>query len=240
MDDLIGKVFNKLKVISEGTRSARGVRRWLCLCSCGNNVYVTKYNLTHNISKSCGCFNREANLIGMKYGKLTVIERAKNIGIKKAWLCECECGKICVVKANHLKTGNTQSCGCFKKATDKNNLKSKILRKADLVKRVYLGYKKSAKKRGLPFLIDVDFFKDTIKKNCFYCNSLPSNKVSSFSDILKYNGLDRKDNNKGYTKENCVPCCSFCNRSKNNHSLKEFQEWVVRLGEKYLKEFKYD
>ena len=31
------------------------------------------------------------NLIGEKYGKLTVLSKAENIGKRTAWLCECEC-----------------------------------------------------------------------------------------------------------------------------------------------------
>jgi hypothetical protein len=27
-------------------------------------------------------------------------------------------------------------------------------------------------------------------------------------------GLDRIDSKKGYTKDNCVPCCGFCNNLK--------------------------
>jgi 5-methylcytosine-specific restriction endonuclease McrA len=29
-----------------------------------------------------------------------------------------------------------------------------------------------------------------------------------------YSGIDRKDNEKGYTEENCVPCCKRCNGIK--------------------------
>ena len=59
------------------------------------------------------------DLTGMKFGRLTVIERAESYvlpssGKKRSqWLCECECGNRCVVQAGHLKSGHTQSCGCL-------------------------------------------------------------------------------------------------------------------------------
>ena len=44
---------------------------------------------------------------------------------------------------------------------------------------------------------------------CFYCGDTPS-------------GFDRIDNEKGHTKENCVPCCKECNVSRmDNFSHKE-------------------
>jgi hypothetical protein len=29
------------------------------------------------------------------------------------WECHCECGRIKIVRADHLKVGNTKSCGCL-------------------------------------------------------------------------------------------------------------------------------
>lgn len=61
------------------------------------------------------------DLTGMKFGRLTVLERAENYilpssGKKRAqWLCECECGNRCVVQTSHLKSGHTQSCSCLNK-----------------------------------------------------------------------------------------------------------------------------
>ena len=57
------------------------------------------------------------NLIGQKFGKLTVIERAENnVQGSTQWLCKCDCdGKEIIVKGGNLKSGNTQSCGCTSK-----------------------------------------------------------------------------------------------------------------------------
>ena len=46
---------------------------------------------------------------------------------------------------------------------------------------------------------------------------------------FKYNGIDRINNSKGYTIDNCVPCCFMCNYSKNNHSLSDWKAWLERL-----------
>lgn len=58
------------------------------------------------------------NLIGKKFGRLTVHKLAKpNIlpsGEKVTmWLCRCDCGKEKSVSAHNLKSGKTKSCGCL-------------------------------------------------------------------------------------------------------------------------------
>lgn len=46
-----------------------------------------------------------------------------------------------------------------------------------------------------------------------------------------YNGLDRLDNTKGYTKDNVAPCCTVCNSAKGTLTVTEFSEWVERIYE---------
>lgn len=66
------------------------------------------------------------DLTGNKYGRLIVIERADDyVSIKgqhdTQWLCECECGNKCIVRANYLRRGHTVSCGCAKKGVHKKH-----------------------------------------------------------------------------------------------------------------------
>ena len=44
---------------------------------------------------------------------LTVIEYS-HMGAKghSYWICRCECGKLKTVRGSHLKSGNVKSCGC--------------------------------------------------------------------------------------------------------------------------------
>jgi hypothetical protein len=49
------------------------------------------------------------------------------------------------------------------------------------------------------------------------------------SGNYKYNGLDRVDNNRGYEKDNIVPCCETCNKAKLQMSLGEFLNWIKRV-----------
>ena len=52
-------------------------------------------------------------MTGQKYGKLTVIGPAENLGKRTAWRCRCECGRETIVSTNRLRSGHTISCGCM-------------------------------------------------------------------------------------------------------------------------------
>lgn len=63
--------------------------------------------------------SRLKNLVGMKFGRLTVLERADDRVNKKGkhsimWKCLCECGNIKVISRNSLLSHNVQSCGCLR------------------------------------------------------------------------------------------------------------------------------
>lgn len=55
------------------------------------------------------------DLSGKQFGFWKVLERAENNSCGSArWLCECECGKRKILRANTLKNGESKSCGCHK------------------------------------------------------------------------------------------------------------------------------
>jgi len=62
-------------------------------------------------------------MIGKKFGYLTVIDKLPtnvvDTGRSKNWtkmmLCRCDCGVEIHVSFNHIRSGNTKSCGCYKK-----------------------------------------------------------------------------------------------------------------------------
>lgn len=60
------------------------------------------------------------NLIGMKFGKLTVLSKGDTHITKggnrcSTYNCICECGNVKQIKTNNLLSGNTRSCGCLHK-----------------------------------------------------------------------------------------------------------------------------
>lgn len=65
------------------------------------------------------------NLIGQRFGRLIVI---KQIGIdkrtrQKKWLCKCDCGNMKETITSYLTSGDTSSCGCYRRECETENLK---------------------------------------------------------------------------------------------------------------------
>lgn len=55
---------------------------------------------------------KKRDLTGQRFGKLTVLTPAENVGGRTAWHCRCDCGREVMVKTCHLCAGHTKSCGC--------------------------------------------------------------------------------------------------------------------------------
>lgn len=81
-------------------------------------------------------------------------------------------------------------------------------------------YKTSAKKRGYSWELSNDLAQELFEKKCYYCGQPPT----------PLNGIDRVNNNYGYTVDNSVPCCKKCNYAKNDMSLDEWYDWLNRIA----------
>lgn len=183
-------------------------------------------------------YNRpRKDIKGEKFGRLTVIEwlgfiEVGNQGKRRSyWKCKCECGNEFKVDQTSLSTGNTKSCGCSWKDIASRCYKG--LHYA-VISAVLNNYIQSAKKRNYEFILSRDEFEKLIKSECFYCKCSHSNsrrsKNDSEEDFL-YNGIDRVDNNKGYTSNNVVACCNTCNFMKKDIPQNEFIKWIKRVYE---------
>lgn len=119
----IGDKFNRLTVI--GFTHRNGIKVYECTCECGSekHVFGTASALTHDKLKSCGCLRAEAKekvKPGMRFGRLTVLEKSKErIGKKKVigWVCKCDCGNIKIIPSPTLLSVESRSCGCLNNET---------------------------------------------------------------------------------------------------------------------------
>ena len=93
------------------------------------------------------------------------------------------------------------------------------------IQRDYSSYKHSATDRGIEWSLGEDEFEELTKHgaSCVYCG-----------DSDNFMGVDRKDNDVGYSITNVVACCKLCNYFKWNLSVDAFfdkcrwgVEWVT-------------
>ena len=63
------------------------------------------------------------NMLGQKFGKLTVRERdMTRTGGAAYWICDCECGGVKITRGQNLRDGSVVDCGCGKKERSKTRL----------------------------------------------------------------------------------------------------------------------
>ena len=61
-----------------------------------------------------GYSRKRLDLTGQRFGKLTVLAPAENVGRLTAWRCRCDCGQETVAVTKRLRDGHRTSCGCDK------------------------------------------------------------------------------------------------------------------------------
>ena len=117
--NMIGYVSGRLTVIAETKEKYRdGQIMWLCQCTCGNTIKVPGNKLRSGAVQSCGCMKKVNDMIGKKFGRLTVIakdEELSNLKKVQHWICECECGTKKTVRGTALRAGEIKSCGCLQR-----------------------------------------------------------------------------------------------------------------------------
>lgn len=185
--------------------------------------------------------NEQKNLLGERFGKLVVLKAAEKVdtdrddGGNTAWLCLCDCGKETVVRTFMLtkevsgdsRHSGVRSCGCAR-------AKIKLLGDEASFRNLFYEYKYAAKQRGLLFELAAMEFRELTSSDCKYCGAKP-NKLARATKGTRvhyvYNGIDRFDNQYGYTKENCVPCCSTCNHMKCQMVVSDFLAHAKRIAD---------
>ena len=111
--DYSGQKFGKLTVLEMLYNYKDNQTYCRCQCDCGNELITRANGLVTGNPSSCGCIH-SPNLIGRKFGRLTVVEELESHTPQRRWLCQCECGGTTEANSYTLNSGHTQSCGCLR------------------------------------------------------------------------------------------------------------------------------
>lgn len=184
--------------------------------------------------------------IGDVFGKLTIINdipRRKvwispkgNRTVRAEWMCQCECGNILFKTNSNLK--DSKKVKMCTSCAYKNRPQS--TRRYSPEERLYrlMIVDRCAKSDRIDNFITIDEFLIVAKQNCHYCDAEPrlrkytKNKIVEDTQIL-LNGIDRIDSSKHYSVDNIVPCCTICNRIKNDLELNKFKEHIIKIYNKF-------
>lgn len=154
------------------------------------------------------------DLSGMKFGRLKVLRRSSlKKGKEVWWVCECECGATKTTCTHSLNAGNTRSCGCLQ--MDSVTKHGHTLN--GVFSRTYKTWAGMVSRCTSPA--------DSGYSNYGGRGILVCERWLDFRSFLEDMGerppntsLDRKENSKGYSKENCrwaTPKQQGRNRSDN-------------------------
>ena len=164
--------------------------------------------------------------IGMKYGMLTILELVPtDKGKPTKYLCRCDCGNEKVLKYGNIYTCKS-SCGCLLTKYQKERYLNKRGSVDACITDILTTYKFNAISRGYVFNLSREQFESLLYEECYYCGVVGYNRRISKAGIeLRYNGIDRIDNSKGYIMDNVVTCCKRCNRAKDTMSQKRIYKF---------------
>ena len=176
------------------------------------------------------------DLTGARFGRLVVEKR--DFAVRKAayWVCRCDCGNSTTVQACHLRSGATQSCGCFNKEQAAGRLRTHGFCRS----RIYNEWR-SMKARCLN--PHKKCYADYGGRGIMVCQEW-QDSFEAFRDWAIANGyqdnltIDRIDVNGNYEPSNCrwVTNREQQNNKRNNHLLsfngkeQTIAEWAEETG----------
>lgn len=130
------------------------------------------------------------HLDGRRFGRLVVLRR----GAGAKWICQCDCGRVTLVVTTNLTKGNSKSCGC---ARNESITKHGLTSSPEYS--IWRGMRSRCQSNSAAFRNYAD-------RGIGVCPEW-SDFVIFLKDMGQRPGkgfeIDRIDNEKGYSKENC-------------------------------------
>ncbi len=149
---------------------------------------------------------------GDRYGRLVVVKEVAKLGQFRMFLFRCDCGKSITVRLNSVRVGVTTSCGCYNKEriveTHKTHGKSDsefYYMWKNMVARCHNESHPQYENYGGRGIRVCRKWRDNISE---FISWAETNDYSSGME------LDRRDNTKGYSPNNC----RFVTKSRNNRN----------------------
>lgn len=179
------------------------------------------------------CNHNCKDMTSQRFGRLTVVEhlgRTKEKSRNHYWACMCDCGKRVDVKGSNLRRGSTKSCGCFRKEKAKaagDRTKTHGMCRTS----TYNVWSSMIQRCRNQNAKDYPRYGAIGKDVC--------DRWLSFDNFLEDMGirpermsLDRIDNDKGYSKENCRWVSSKAQqRNKTNNRIISHNGKTMTLAE---------
>ena len=147
-------------------------------------------------------------MVGETYGRLTVLAK-----VGTACTCRCSCGATAVVRMDKLRSGKTKSCGCLR--SERWNARSKVARRLGLL---WSNMKQRCHNPAHPA------FARYGGRGIYVCERWRESSDAFIADMApSYSPgltLERIDNDKGYSPDNCVWADWFQQASNRGNTVR--------------------
>ena len=188
-----------------------------------------------------------ADLTGMQFGRWTVMSEDEPVFYGNTrvryWKCQCECGTVRRVKEESLKSGKSNSCGCYHSDVMRGSWKWKTTH-GQTDTRLYRIYRHMINRCTNPNDVRYDKYGGRGISVC--------DEWSTFEGFYKWAvgagyrddlSIDRIDNDKGYCPDNCRWATNDIQaNNKSNVIMLEYggkkqsiAAWANELGMPYKK-----
>lgn len=231
--EMAGLTFGNLSVIEfAGNRGRTAL--WLCRCSCGKVVVKSGRDIRGGRTVGCGsgaCRGIRPELVGQRFGELTVVEYMGHKNGAAQWRCLCDCGTECIRSGGCLRQGSSLSCGCRVRRAVTTHGKT-----STKAHRAWLGAK--ARCCRVTSTNYSDYGGRGIKVCRRWLNSFENFYADMGDPPSPSHTLERKDNNGNYEPKNCIWADRLTQRLNNrNVRLIEFRGvtkclsyWAQEIG----------
>ena len=175
---------------------------------------------------------KREDLTGMRFGRLVALSTTTIDG-RNHWVCQCDCGNTKTVAAPSLKRGLSNSCGCLRKEITSARKQTHGQSETPTYK-IWRAMRDRCLRKNNPH------YKDYGARGITICE-----RWDNYANFLEDMGerpaglsIERRDNEKSYSKENCYWATSLeqnNNRRDNiwlefNGKKQTINQWGRELG----------
>lgn len=214
-----GEKYGKWTVLTPtGSSTKGGGSDWKVVCECGTESVRSSRDLRKGATNHCGCspvYKAPKDITGMTNNKLTAIsstgEKCPNGDY--LWNFKCVCGNDFVTSVGRFNSGKTTSCGCAVKEGAKKRENYHGMNKTTT-------YNSWRKMRERCNNVDDRMYSEYGGKGVKVCpewNESFKKFYEDMGDCPEGFTIDRIENTKGYSKDNCRWASSYA-QSRNRSS----------------------
>lgn len=179
--------------------------------------------------KQCNLQKHKDEFVGFENQQYKVVDFSHQTERRLFYKVVCKkCNSIITMRKDAIVDSTKISCIKCKSNGITPSLKAPM--------NVYMYYYMSgAKQRHLEWELSKEEFENIVSKDCHYCGEdpRPLKSLARYHKVdseIHVNGIDRIDNEVGYTLNNCVPCCTKCNIMKMKLSKSNFLNQVLKIA----------